>query len=183
MTNHSLHNGKYIPEYIFTDKVRSYCFIEFEFAFSNIFLEAFKIFLEKSGIKKIRITNLKPDNPFSTDVDVTSLPDSFLQATESNVIESDFSGKVSFHLLTEKALIFSPDNEDFFCILLDREYEIAVIGFSSPQVDEAIAPFAIDDLPNYLTLAFAGKPLPQAFKEELYKNWKLPFPTVPDRQY
>jgi len=177
MTNHSLHNGKYIPEYIFTDEVRSYCFIEFEFAFSNKFWKTFKIPLEKSGIKRIRITNLQPDNPFSTDVDVTSLPDGFLRAVESNVIESDISDKVSFHLLTEKALIFAPDNENCFCILLDREYEIAVIGFSSPQVDEALTQFAIDDLPNYLTLAFAGKPLPQTFKEELYKNWKIPFPT------
>jgi hypothetical protein len=172
MTSQSLHNGKYIPEYIFTDRVRSYCFIEFEFAFSNEFWVAFKILLEKSGIKRIRITNLKPDNPFSTDVDVTSLPDGYTQVAESNVIESDISDKVSFHLLTEKALIFAPDNENRFCILLDREYEIAVIGFSSPQVDEALTQFAIDDMPNYLTLAFAGKELPSAFKDTLNKNWK-----------
>ena len=173
MVNSSLHNGKYIPEYIFTDQVRSYCFIEFEFAFSKGFWEIFKTVLEKRRIKKIRITNLKPDNLFTMDVSVESLPDGFSKATESNIIDSDIDDKVSFHLLTEKALIYPCDNENFFCILLDREYELAVIGFTSSKIDETITQFSIDDISNYLTLAFGGKELPNAFKHILVKNWEL----------
>ena len=172
MTKGTLYNGKKFPDYIFDKKVISYFFVEFDFVFEEEFWRIFKKLLDEARIKEIVIENLEPNYPFAEQIEVRNLPDSFIESARSMKLEGYFADKSSLYMITEQCLIFAPENKDLFCILLDREHSLGIIGFSNPKQPEIFVEYEIKDVPDYLRLTFAGKDLPNNFKDELYKNWQ-----------
>src|ERR1700733_672998 len=166
-----LFNGESFPEFIFTNKVKSYLFFEFDFVFTEEFWLILKKLLEKSGVQKIFVENLQPAYHFNEEVDVASLPGSFIKIAQEANLEGYFSFNASLHMITEKALIYSHQDEEAFCILLDRAYSIAIMGLSNSIETDFLSEFTIKDMPDYLTLAFAGKNLPNSFKKSFHENW------------
>jgi hypothetical protein len=74
-------------------------------------------------------------------------------------------------MITENTLIYSLEEKELFCILLDRRYSLGVIGFSKPVFANIINELNIKDIADYLNLSFGGRELPGNFKNTLFKNW------------
>jgi hypothetical protein len=61
-------------------------------------------------------------------------------------------------------------------LLLDRDYSIGIIGFSTAQKPEVFSEYEITNLLEGLKVNFEGKDLPESLKDELYKNWRRTLP-------
>jgi hypothetical protein len=171
----TLYNGQNFPEYIFTDKVKSCLFVDFDMIFMNQgFWQIMKSYLESANIHKIVIKNLNPDYHFIEEMDVAELPKAFMKLVLTENLEGYFSSSATLHMITIQTLIYPLDDEDVFCILADRDYSVGIIGFSNPRKPEMFGDYEIIDVLDYLRLTFAGKDLPSTFKKEVIENWKLP---------
>jgi hypothetical protein len=168
-----LYRGGEFPELVFTDQVVSYLFVEFEFVFSEDFWEVFKRFLNDNNIGSLIVENIEPAFSFIGNIDVKSLPESFMSLTRAKTIEGYFPTKESLYIVTEETLIYSPENEGLFCIFLDRKVDLGILGFSTPQNAGVVDGFAIKDIVDYLTICFGGKSVPDTFRAKLVKNWKI----------
>ena len=174
MTEGILYNGKKFPEYIFTKDVKSYLFIEFDFVFDKGFWAIFKFFLKENKIQTFIVENLRPEIEFIASVEVANLPKSFIEATNTSNIGGYLPSKESLYLITSETVIYSSDNKQLFCILIDREYDLAILGFSDLIYADVVEGLDIKDVSDYLTLCFGGKGLPSRLKESLHQNWGLP---------
>jgi len=169
-----LYNGKKFPDYVFTETVASYLFVEFDFVFDEEFWRVVKKFLEDNNVKEIIVENLEPDYPFVERIEVKGLPAEFIKSARSLTLAGFFADKASLFMITEECLIYTPENKELFCIVLDRASGLGIIGFSTLRKADVVGNLDIKDVPDYLTMNFGGKELPSTFKDTLYKNWKFP---------
>jgi|SRR5579872_4326597 len=172
-TRDMLYNGLDFPAYIFTDAVKSYLFVDFDIVFMDqMFWQIMKSFLEKNNVSKIVVENLEPNYPFSADINVAGLPSSFLDAVQSEKLEGYFPDAASLHMITIKTLIYPTGTREVFCLLLDRDYSIGIIGFVMSEKPEIFNEYEIKNLLEGLKVNFAGNDLPDSLKHELSKNWR-----------
>jgi hypothetical protein len=174
MIKETLYNGKKFPDYVFKETVASYLFVEFDFIFDEEFWSIFKRFLEENNIKEIIVENLEPDYPFVERIEVKDLPEKYIKCVKSMTLSGFFADNASLYMITELCLIYTPEDKALFCIVLDRAYDLGIIGFSTLRHADVVGNLDIKDVPDYLTMIFGGKELPNAFKDTLYRNWKLP---------
>jgi hypothetical protein len=168
-----IYNGQDFPEYIFTDKVKSYLFVDFDMIFMNPgFWVIMKSYLESNSIHTILINNLDPDYRFIEEIKVAGLPHDFTRAVQTENLQGYFSVSANLHMITIKTLIYPQENEDVFCILAFRDYSMGIIGFSTSKKPDIFIDYEIEDVPKYLKLSFGGKDLPSDFKKTLFDNWK-----------
>ena len=174
MKEKSLYNGKLFPEYIYDNNLLSCIFLEFDFIFTEEFWIIFRQYLDQNRIIKITIENIQPkDFPFYDEVYVNDLPQSFIDSTCERKMQNYINGSASFYMLTENAMIYSKENKNLFCLFLDRQYDLAILGLSNRNDIDPFNDFIIKDINDYLTIAFKGNEIPQKFKERLNANWKL----------
>jgi hypothetical protein len=172
-TKGSLYNGLDFPRYVFADTVKSYIFLDFDAVFADEgFWKMMKEYLQTERINSIIVKNLDPDYHFVEKIDVANLPNSFIGLACNANLEGYFDFKATLHMITIKTLIYSIE-EDVFCILLDRNYSIGILGFTSPDQQSLFEEYGIKDVFDYLKINFAGKELPNDLKDELHKNWDL----------
>lgn len=168
-----LYNGKVFPKYIFTDKVKAYLFVEFDIVFlDREFWKIMKSFLAIKNISCVVVQNLEPNYHFNETIKTNDLPNAFVELVRKEVLEGYFDFKANLHMLTNRTLIY-PVDEDELCIALDRDYSIGIIGFTDKDQVQMFNEYAIGDILDYLKVNFAGKELPNSFKDELNKNWNL----------
>jgi hypothetical protein len=168
-----LYNGQEFPKYIFTDKINASIFVEFDIVFiDRDFWKIMKGFLEIKNITSIVVRNLEPNYHFNETIKTNALPDEFVELVQKEGLEGYFDFKANLHMLTNRTLIF-PQNEDALCIVLNRDYSIGIIGFTNKDMVPMFNEYAIGDILDYLKINFAGKELPNSFKDELSKNWNL----------
>lgn len=171
MATSALYNGQDFPRYVFTDKVKSYLFLDFDAVFiDQDFWNTMKGILETERIMSIVIENLDPDYHFNETIVVEGLPSSFVELARTENLEGYFNFQANLHMITIKTLIYS---EDVFCIVLDRNYSIGIIGFADASQSVTFKEYSIDDVRDYLKVNFAGKELPNHLKDELNKNWRI----------
>jgi len=171
-TRDILYNALHFPAYIFTDAVKSYLFVDFDIVFMDKeFWQIMKGFLEKNNISKIVVENLEPNYPFIADVDVADLPNGFLETVQTVNLEGYFPDAANLHMITIRTLIYPAGSREFFCLLLDRDYSIGIIGFTMPHKPEVFREYEIKNLFEGLKVNFAGNDLPGSLKDKLYKNW------------
>ena len=173
MIEGTLYNGKQFPDYIFNQEVLKYLFFEFDFVFTEEFWKIFKKFLERWGIEKLTIENLKPNYLFIDEINVAELPKSFIESARIEKLEGYFSVKASLYMITEQSAIYSTDNRELFCLFLDREFSLAILGVTDSKYINFFDEVDIKNITEYLKLTFAGKNLPKSFKKLLHANWKL----------
>lgn len=162
-----LYNGKQFPDYIFNQEVLLYQFFEFDFACTEDFWKIFKAFLKKLEIGKLTIQNLKPDYIFIDEVRVAELPQAFIESARTEKLEGYFSHKSSLYVITERLVIYSEENKELFCLFLDREYSLAILGLSESKYLDFFDEVNIKNVIEYLKLTFAGKELPKSFKQQV----------------
>jgi hypothetical protein len=173
MTTRLLYDGREFPQYIFTDKVKAYLFVEFDMVFvDRAFWKLMRDYLEISKINSIIVLNLDPDYYFSQTIQTNSLPNAFLELVRNESLEGFYNFAASLQMITNRAVVFSRE-EDEFCIVLDRNYSIAIIGFTSNDHIGIFKDYIIKDILDYLEINFAGQKLPASLQEELCKNWNL----------
>jgi hypothetical protein len=178
MSANLLYNGQEFPDYIFTDKVKSYLFVDFDIIFTDEeFWQIMKVFLTNNNVSKIVVENLDPDYLFREEIDVAGLPKTFMKAVRTENLKGYFSCDANLHMITIKTLIYSGENGEIFCILLDRDYSIGIIGFSNPIKSEIFMEYEIKDVTDYLRLTFAGKDLPSDLKKTVVENWVV-YPNI-----
>lgn len=168
-----LYNGKEFPEYIFNKRNLVCLFFEFDLIFDEEFWNIFKKYLEENEINKIVIENMQPDYLFKEEISVRDMPNSFLQAVNTENLEGYFSFKASLHMLTELCLIYPTDGKDNFCLVLQREYELAILGLPNSKHTEIFNELIIKDLLDYLTICFRGNDVPEDFKNIILSNWDI----------
>ena len=174
MTMGSLYNGKQFPEYIFTDKVKSYLFVDFDMVFVDRgFWQKMKSILESAGVRKMTVKNLDPDYFFEVEIDVMDIPEAYLRYVQDENLDGYFSVSANLHMVTIKTLIYTHGEGNALCILLDRDYGIGIVGFSSSKKPEILTEYEIT-LSDYLKLSFAGKGVPGNIEKAVIENWKLP---------
>ncbi len=174
MIEGTLYNGKKFPDYVFTEAVASYLFVEFNFIFDEEFWNIFKKFLVANSVKEVVVKNLEPDCQFIEPIEVKDLPEKFIKCVKSMTLSGFFADDVSLYMITEQCLIYAPEDKELFCIVLDRANDLGIIGFSTLRQADVVGNLNIKDIPDYLTMNFGGKELPNAFKDTLHRNWKLP---------
>lgn len=173
MTEEILYNGKTFPEYIFSVKVDRYLFFEFNFAFEGEFWTIFKRFFEKNRVKSIIVENLRPNYFFKEKVSVAQLPDSFAAAARTMQLAGYLSSPASLYMITEEAIVYDPEQKDLFCLVLTRDFDLAILGFSNAQDAEFLSEIALKDVSDYLRMIFKGEDLPGSFRDTLNRNWKV----------
>jgi len=173
MNAETLYNGKRFPEYVFKNGDLTCLFFEFELIFSEEFWSVFKKYLEDIRVDTIMIDNIDPHYSFHKEISVRDLPGSFLLAVNTESLEGYFTSKASLHMITDLSLIYPASRNDLFCFVLQREYELAILGFSNSKSTEIFNELIISDLMDYLTICFQGNDVPNDFKEKFYSNWNM----------
>jgi hypothetical protein len=168
-----LYNGQEFPNYVFTDKVKTYLFVDFDIVFvDQDFWKILRDYLESKKITSIVIQNVDPDYYFNEIIKTNNLPGAFMELARNENLEGYFDFKANLHMLTNKAIIFS-EEKDEFCIVLDRSYSIGIIGFTSKDHIAGFNEYVIRDILDYLKINFGGNELPSSLKAGLHKNWSL----------
>jgi hypothetical protein len=172
MNANTFFNGLRFSEYVFSGKINSYLFVDFDMIFIDEgFWRIAKGLLEEACIAKIVVENIDPDIHFKEEIQTADLPSKFLEIVNSETVEGYFDVPTSFHMITVLSIIYSTGDNDNLCILMDRDYSIAIVGFSNPRWRDHFYEYEIKDLPDYLRLTFAGKELPGNLKDSLRSNW------------
>jgi hypothetical protein len=168
-----LYNGKNFPQYVFGGEVKSYIFLDFDVIFVDEgFWRIMKDYLQVGKVRRIAVKNLDPDYHFAETIEVGSLPSSFIELACKANLEGYFDFKATLQMITIKTIIYSIEN-DLFCIVLDRNYSVGIIGFTSPNHPTMFEEYGVKDVLDYLKINFAGRVLPNSLKEKLHKNWNL----------
>jgi hypothetical protein len=173
MDSQILYNGKRFPEYVFNNRSLTYLFFEFDLIFYEEFWNPFKTFLEEIKIDTIVIENIDPVYLFKKEINVRELPNSFLQAVNTATLEGYFPCKASLHMITDLSLIYPVAGKDLFCLVLQRGYDLAILGLPNSKHTEIFNGLLIRDLVDYLTISFGGQDVPEHFKDILNSNWNI----------
>ncbi|SRR6266498_532054 len=167
-----LYNNRRFPNYVFSDRVKSSIFIEFDTVFTPSFLKTLRNFLVQKDIKQLKIQNIEPkDYFFNETIDVSKLPDSFIESACLEKVQEYIDTPASFYMLTELGLIFPIENSEMFCLYLDRRFSLAIIGSSEMSNAIFFQEFKIIDLFDYLTMTFQGDEPPQEITKKMKKYW------------
>ena len=165
------YNKKRFPEYVFDGIVKKNLFVDFDIAFSEAFIIVLKKFLIKNQVQTIEITNIIPKAySFKKQVNVFELPESYIKITYNLEDQDYIQIKASFYMLTECATVCPIDNKDLIIIYLDRQYGLAIIGFSNESDCTFFSDFKLENLFAHLTMAFNGN-VPNELKKKVQKNW------------
>lgn len=160
------------PQYVFSENIKSYLFTDFDMVLMDEgFWRIVKGLLEEASVTKIVFENIDPDVHFNEEIQTADLPKKILEIVNSETVEGYFDVPASLHMITILSVIYSIGGDGNLCILLDRDYSIAIMGFSNPQWRDHFYEYEIKDLPDYLRLTFAGSELPDNLKDSLHRNW------------
>lgn len=96
---------------------------------------------------------------------------SFKAVATTEKPQSYISVPASFYMLTEHALVYTNDNKQPFCIVLDRRYWIAIIGVANAAALHHFAQFSIGDVLDYLSPNFRNDVITDSFRSTLINNW------------
>jgi hypothetical protein len=148
----SLYNGHKFPEYIFKEKPINILFFDFHVCFSDDFLLTLKEYLENVGIREITFNNIEPVGlPFNQTIETAKLPEQFNLAVKTTMTQNYIDSDASLYMYTELAEICNQDSENRFSLILDREYDLGILGTVSNNFVDIFAEFKIDDVSGYLS--------------------------------
>ena len=169
----NLFNYQSFPEYVFRKADLNYLFLPFNVVFDNDFLFRFRKFLEKHNILTISIENVKPNEfQFTSEVSVNQMPNSFKQCVSTDDIKAYGNTTISFQMLTEQGLIYASAAEELFCIVLERNYWIAIIGLSNSSDVHFFTEFAEENIIDHLSNSLNSEQLSQQLIRTAKTNWK-----------
>ena len=172
MHNPVLYNGKRFPEYVFDRRDVSYVFIEFDAVFDNAFLLGLENFLNNYKLQSVQVKNVEPELfEFNVEIPAVDFARSFKAVATTEKPQSYISVPASFYMLTEHALVYTNDNKQPFCIVLDRRYWIAIIGVANVSALHYFARFSIGDVLDYLSANFRNDVIADSFRSKLIDNW------------
>jgi len=170
MNSRNLYNGKEFPDYIFTENVGKHVFFDFDFLFEEPFWKTFKQILIEKRIEKIVVENIRPEVYFKEEIKVIELPESYTEIANTERIQDYFSFPASLHMVTELALIYPKSDDHKFCMVLNREFALCIVGFGINEDLNLTNLEMIEDLRGYLAFLFP-KGFPQEFEYKLASNW------------
>lgn len=166
-----LYNNALFPQRVFRNEVKYYSFIPFHSVFKIEFLKKLKIYLDDNSIKTITILNIEPEKfKFFKTIETDKFIDSFLNVVNDiNTEQNYINDKLSFYMLTDKGILYSDSDE--YCIYLDREFDIAIIGFAKKTDKDYFTEFEISDILEYVQSDFENPAISKTFSIQINQNW------------
>jgi hypothetical protein len=174
MKNTGIYNGKMLPEFVFHASVKNYLFFELNVIFESDFIFLFKEFLETKNIVSITVKNLVPELfSFEKEVPVRNLENSFKDATCNETKQDYVAMGASFYMLVEQGIIFSNQDDETFCIFLDREMWVAILALKNVDDENYFRKLEPINFIQYFNLTFGDLPGYADYIEKLKFNWQL----------
>lgn len=98
------------------------------------------------------INNIGPEGlPFNQTIETAKLPEQFNLAVKTTMTQSYIDSEASLYMYTELTEIFDQDNENPFSLILDRDFDLGILGTVSSEFVDIFDEFKIDDVPNYVS--------------------------------
>lgn len=161
-----------LPEFVFNSTIKKCLFFELNVIFEDDFIIHFKEFLESKNILSITIKNLVPELfIFEKEVLVNNLENSFKDATCKETKQDFVDMGASFYMLVEQGLIFSNQNNEEFCMFLDRETWIAILALKNLNDENYFRELDPVNFMEYVNLTLGDLPGYIEFQKKLKSNW------------
>jgi len=173
MSKKTLYNGKLLPDYVFGGNDLHYLFFEFDFIFTNGFWKILVPYLEAHSISRLALEdkNLKQGS-FYKEVPVKNFQALFNENTYKVGPLGGFSLKTAIYMVTDRALLFAPEDPRLFCLFLDRNYWLCLFATTDRDSLRVFKSHCIKNPAEYLSTHFTGDSLPDNFLEKLKANYK-----------
>jgi hypothetical protein len=166
----SLSNGARFPNYVFKHRPLHIRFFEFNQCFLDDFIQAFSEYSRKLGVVKITINNIEPAGlVFNHTIDTDKFSINFAICARTP-LEYYAPSDAHFYMMTEIAEIFPADNEDQFTLILDRNFDVGILGAKSASSLDIFDNFRLGDMQEYIS-AYLGPYFTNEQEDRLKRNY------------
>lgn len=166
----SLFNGARFPDYVFKNRPLHILFFEFNQCFLDDFIQVFSEYLRKVSIEKITINNIEPAGlKFNHTIDTDNFSANFTICSRTP-LQYYAPSDVNFYMMTEIAEIFPSDCAEQFTLILDRDFDIGILGAKSASYLKIFDNFKLGDMQEYLS-AYLGPYFTNDHEDRLKRNY------------